>query len=113
MVGTFGDVATVSFYPAHHITMGEGGALLTDKPKLKKIIESYRDWGRDCWCEPGKDNTCGKRFDWKFDGLPHGYDHKYVYSHFGFNLKVSDMQAAIGVAQLEKLPEFVKLNPVL
>lgn len=107
-VGRFGDVATVSFYPAHHITMGEGGAVLTDKPKLKKIIESFRDWGRDCWCEPGKDNTCGKRFDWQLGDLPHGYDHKYTYSHIGYNLKVTDMQAAVGVSQLKKLPRFIE-----
>lgn len=106
-VGTFGDLATVSFYPAHHITMGEGGAVLTDAPKLKTIAASFRDWGRDCWCDPGKDNTCGKRFDWDLGELPHGYDHKYVYSHIGYNLKVTDMQAAVGVAQLRKLPEFV------
>ena len=107
-VGRFGDVATVSFYPAHHITMGEGGALLTDKPKLKKIIESYRDWGRDCWCDPGKDNTCGKRFDWQLGDLPHGYDHKYTYSHIGYNLKATDMQAAVGVSQLKKLTGFIE-----
>ncbi len=107
-VGRFGDVATVSFYPAHHITMGEGGAVLTDKPKLKKLIESFRDWGRDCWCDPGKDNTCGKRFDWQLGELPQGYDHKYTYSHIGYNLKVTDMQAAVGVAQLKKLPEFIE-----
>jgi len=107
-VGRFGDVATVSFYPAHHITMGEGGAVLTDKPKLKKIIESFRDWGRDCWCEPGKDNTCGKRFDWQLGDLPAGYDHKYTYSHIGYNLKVTDMQAAVGVSQLKKLPHFIE-----
>jgi CDP-6-deoxy-D-xylo-4-hexulose-3-dehydrase len=107
-VGRFGDVATVSFYPAHHITMGEGGAVLTDKPKLKKIIESFRDWGRDCWCEPGKDNTCGKRFDWQLGDLPAGYDHKYTYSHIGYNLKVTDMQAAVGVSQLKKLPGFIE-----
>lgn len=108
MVGTFGDIATVSFYPAHHITMGEGGALLTDKPRLKKIIESFRDWGRDCWCEPGKDNTCGKRFDWQLGELPHGYDHKYTYSHIGYNLKATDMQAAVGVSQLKKLNNFIE-----
>jgi CDP-6-deoxy-D-xylo-4-hexulose-3-dehydrase len=108
MVGTFGDIATVSFYPAHHITMGEGGALLTDRPKLKKLIESYRDWGRDCWCEPGKDNTCGKRFNWQLGDLPHGYDHKYTYSHIGYNLKATDMQAAVGVSQLNKLPSFIE-----
>jgi len=107
-VGRFGDVATVSFYPAHHITMGEGGAVLTDKPKLKKIIESFRDWGRDCWCDPGKDNTCGKRFDWQLGDLPAGYDHKYTYSHIGYNLKVTDMQAAVGVSQLKKLPHFIE-----
>lgn len=108
MVATFGDVATVSFYPAHHITMGEGGALLTDKPKLKKIIESFRDWGRDCWCKPGKDNTCYKRFDWQFGDLPRGYDHKYTYSHVGYNLKATDMQAAVGVSQLKKLNGFIE-----
>ena len=107
-VGRFGDIATVSFYPAHHITMGEGGALLTDKPKLKKLIESFRDWGRDCWCEPGKDNTCGKRFDWQLGDLPHGYDHKYTYSHIGYNLKATDMQAAVGVSQLKKLNSFIE-----
>ncbi len=107
-VGRFGDVATVSFYPAHHITMGEGGALLTDKPKLKKIIESFRDWGRDCWCEPGKDNTCGKRFDWQLGELPQGYDHKYTYSHIGYNLKATDMQAAVGVSQIKKLNGFIE-----
>jgi CDP-6-deoxy-D-xylo-4-hexulose-3-dehydrase len=105
-VGTFGDIATTSFYPAHHITMGEGGAVLTDTPVLKKLIESFRDWGRDCWCEPGNDNTCGKRFEWQLGDLPEGYDHKYVYSHIGYNLKLTDMQAAVGVAQLEKLPSF-------
>ena len=107
-VGWYGDVATVSFYPAHHITMGEGGAVLTDKPKIKKIVESCRDWGRDCWCDPGKDNTCGKRFDWQLGDLPTGYDHKYTYSHIGYNLKVTDMQAAIGVSQLKKLPHFIE-----
>lgn len=106
-VGAFGDIATVSFYPAHHITMGEGGAVLMNDPKLKKIAESFRDWGRDCWCEPGKDNTCGKRFDWQLGDLPHGYDHKYTYSHIGYNLKMTDMQAAVGVAQLKKLPDFI------
>lgn len=106
-VGTFGDLATVSFYPAHHITMGEGGAVLTSNPKLKTIVESFRDWGRDCWCDPGKDNTCKKRFDWQLGTLPCGYDHKYTYSHIGYNLKVTDMQAAIGVAQLEKLDDFI------
>ena len=107
-VGTFGDLATTSFYPAHHITMGEGGAVLTDSPLLKKLAESFRDWGRDCWCDPGCDNTCGKRFDWQLGGLPHGYDHKYTYSHIGYNLKVTDMQAAVGVSQLRKLPRFVE-----
>jgi CDP-6-deoxy-D-xylo-4-hexulose-3-dehydrase len=106
-VGTFGDLATVSFYPAHHITMGEGGCVLTDKPLLKTLVESFRDWGRDCWCEPGKDNTCGKRFDWQLGGLPCGYDHKYTYSHIGYNLKLTDMQAAVGVSQLKKLPGFI------
>ena len=106
-VGTFGDLATVSFYPAHHITMGEGGAVLTRAPALKRLAESFRDWGRDCWCDPGKDNTCGKRFDWCLGALPHGYDHKYTYSHIGYNLKLTDMQAAVGVAQLERLPGFV------
>ncbi|UOF88812.1 lipopolysaccharide biosynthesis protein RfbH [Fodinisporobacter ferrooxydans] len=107
MAGTFGDLATVSFYPAHHITMGEGGAVLTSHPLLKRIVESFRDWGRDCWCEPGKDNTCGKRFGWQLGDLPYGYDHKYTYSHIGYNLKLTDMQAAVGVAQLKKLPAFV------
>jgi CDP-6-deoxy-D-xylo-4-hexulose-3-dehydrase len=106
-VGTFGDIATFSFYPAHHITMGEGGCVATNKPQLTKLIESFRDWGRDCWCATGKDNTCGKRFDWQLGTLPYGYDHKYTYSHIGYNLKVSDMQAAAGVAQLEKLEGFV------
>lgn len=106
-VGTFGDVATCSFYPAHHITMGEGGAVMTDQPKLKTLIESFRDWGRDCWCAPGVDNTCGKRFDWQLGELPHGYDHKYIYSHIGYNLKATDMQAAVGVAQLDRLADFV------
>ena len=107
-VGTFGDLATTSFYPAHHITMGEGGCVMTSKPLLKTIVESFRDWGRDCWCDPGKDNTCGKRFDWQLGGLPCGYDHKYTYSHIGYNLKATDMQAAVGVAQLKKLPAFIK-----
>lgn len=106
-VGTFGDIATLSFYPAHHITTGEGGAVLTDKPALQTLIESFRDWGRDCWCEPGKDNTCGKRFDWQLGALPCGYDHKYTYSHIGYNLKATDMQAALGASQLTKLPQFV------
>jgi CDP-6-deoxy-D-xylo-4-hexulose-3-dehydrase len=107
-VGTFGDIATVSFYPAHHITMGEGGAVLTDKPALQVLIDSFRDWGRDCWCEPGVDNTCGKRFDWQLGTLPCGYDHKYTYSHVGYNLKATDMQAALGVSQIAKLPEFIE-----
>jgi CDP-6-deoxy-D-xylo-4-hexulose-3-dehydrase len=106
-VGTFGDLATVSFYPAHHITMGEGGCVLTQKPAFKRIIESFRDWGRDCWCDPGKENTCGKRFEWQLGGLPCGYDHKYTYSHLGYNLKLTDMQAALGVAQLERLDDFI------
>jgi CDP-6-deoxy-D-xylo-4-hexulose-3-dehydrase len=109
-VGTFGDIATVSFYPAHHITLGEGGAVLTDKPNLQLIIESFRDWGRDCWCHTGKDNTCGKRFDWQLGSLPCGYDHKYTYSHIGYNLKATDMQAALGVSQIAKLPEFIELR---
>jgi CDP-6-deoxy-D-xylo-4-hexulose-3-dehydrase len=107
-VGGFGDLATVSFYPAHHITMGEGGCVLTNAPKMKTILESFRDWGRDCWCEPGKENTCGKRFDWQLGDLPHGYDHKYIYSHIGYNLKATDMQAAVGVAQLQKLSGFIE-----
>ncbi len=107
-VGTFGDIATVSFYPAHHITMGEGGAVLTDKPALQVLIDSFRDWGRDCWCEPGVDNTCGKRFDWQLGILPCGYDHKYTYSHVGYNLKATDMQAALGVSQIAKLPFFIE-----
>ena len=107
-VGTFGDLATFSFYPAHHITMGEGGAVLTNSPLLKKLVASFRDWGRDCWCNPGKDNTCGKRFGWQLGDLPYGYDHKYIYSHIGYNLKLTDMQAAVGVAQLKKLPAFIK-----
>ena len=105
--GAFGDLATLSFYPAHHITTGEGGCVLTDKPLLKPILESFRDWGRDCWCDPGQQNTCGKRFDWQLGGLPRGYDHKYTYSHLGYNLKMTDMQAAIGVSQIKKLPEFI------
>jgi CDP-6-deoxy-D-xylo-4-hexulose-3-dehydrase len=106
-VGTFGDIATCSFYPAHHITMGEGGAVLTNSPRLKKVAESLRDWGRDCWCETGADDTCGKRFGWQLGSLPFGYDHKYTYSRIGYNLKATDMQAAIGGAQLKKLPEFI------
>lgn len=106
-VGTWGDIGTLSFYPAHHITMGEGGAVFTSNPQLKRIIESLRDWGRDCWCNPGCDNTCGKRFDWQLGQLPAGYDHKYVYSHAGYNLKITDLQAAVGLAQLERLDAFV------
>jgi CDP-6-deoxy-D-xylo-4-hexulose-3-dehydrase len=106
-VGTFGDLATFSFYPAHHITMGEGGCVSTNHPRLRTLVESFRDWGRDCWCAPGKENTCGKRFDWRLGALPHGYDHKYIYSHIGYNLKATDMQAAVGVAQLKKLPAFI------
>ena len=108
MVGTFGDIATVSFYPAHHITMGEGGAVITDSALLQSIIESFRDWGRDCWCDPGKENTCGKRFQWQLGELPYGYDHKYIYSHIGYNLKMTDMQAAVGLSQLERLPSFIE-----
>ena len=109
-LGTFGDLSTLSFYPAHHITTGEGGAVLINKVKHKKIVESFRDWGRDCWCAPGCDNTCLKRFDWKLGNLPDGYDHKYTYSHLGYNLKSGDIQAAIGLAQLERLDEFVALR---
>ncbi|MCP4362842.1 MAG: lipopolysaccharide biosynthesis protein RfbH [Chloroflexi bacterium] len=108
--GSFGHLATVSFYPAHHITMGEGGCILTKSPILKKIVESFRDWGRDCWCAPGVANTCGKRFDWQLGDLPCGYDHKYIYSHIGYNLKMTDMQAAVGVAQLQKLAEFTAVR---
>lgn len=105
--GTFGHLATVSFYPAHHMTMGEGGAVLTSDSRLKKIVESFRDWGRDCWCAPGVDNTCNKRYGWQLGELPFGYDHKYTYSHVGYNLKMTDMQAAVGCAQLDKLPDFI------
>jgi len=108
LTGTFGHISTCSFYPAHHITMGEGGAVCTNDPLLKKIIASFRDWGRDCWCDPGCDNSCKKRFDWQMGDLPKGYDHKYIYSHIGYNLKVTDMQAAIGVEQIRKLPGFIK-----
>lgn len=108
LVGTFGDIGTLSFYPAHHITMGEGGAVFTNNPELKQIAESFRDWGRDCYCPPGKDNTCGKRFCWKLGRLPEGYDHKYTYSHLGYNLKITDMQAACGLAQLAKAPSFIE-----
>lgn len=106
--GTFGDISTFSFYPAHQITMGEGGAVVTNNPLLKKIIASFRDWGRACYCEPGHDNTCGKRFGWQLGKLPFGYDHKYIYSHIGYNLRITDLQAAIGLAQLKKLPSFIK-----
>lgn len=112
MVGTFGDLATTSFYPAHHITMGEGGSVLTSNPLLKRIATSMRDWGRDCYCDPGCDNTCGRRFKGQHGDLPQGYDHKYVYSHIGYNLKVTDMQAAVGVAQLKKLPLFIEQRKV-
>jgi CDP-6-deoxy-D-xylo-4-hexulose-3-dehydrase len=108
--GSFGDLSTLSFYPAHHITMGEGGAVLTSNPLLKEIVASFRDWGRDCWCDPGHDDTCGRRFSWQLGSLPFGYDHKYIYSHIGYNLKVTDMQAAVGLKQLEKLPDFVKIR---
>ncbi len=104
--GTFGDLSTLSFYPPHHMTTGEGGAVLSDQPKLTTVVESFRDWGRDCWCASGKDNTCGKRFRWKLGDLPEGYDHKYTYSHLGYNLKMTDMQAAVGSAQLRRLDEF-------
>jgi len=106
-IGTFGDLATLSFYPAHHITMGEGGAVFTNSKRLERIAESFRDWGRDCYCEPGKDNTCNKRFGWQQGDLPFGYDHKYTYSHMGYNMKITDMQAACGLAQLESLENFI------
>jgi len=106
-VGAYGHIGTLSFYPAHHITMGEGGAVFTNDPDLKRITESFRDWGRDCYCPPGKENTCGKRFGWQLGGLPAGYDHKYIYSHLGFNLKISDMQAACALAQMDRLDGFV------
>lgn len=108
LVGTFGDIGTLSFYPAHHITMGEGGAVFTNNSQLKQIAESFRDWGRDCYCPPGKDNTCGRRFCQKLGALPEGYDHKYTYSHLGYNLKITDMQAACGLAQLDKAPDFIR-----
>ncbi len=108
LVGSFGDIGTLSFYPAHHITMGEGGAVFTNNNELKSIIESIRDWGRDCYCAPGKDNTCGKRFCWKLGDLPAGYDHKYTYSHLGYNLKITDMQAACGLAQMDRLDGFIQ-----
>ncbi|CAN5737761.1 lipopolysaccharide biosynthesis protein RfbH [soil metagenome] len=107
LVGTFGDIGTLSFYPAHHITMGEGGAVFTNDPELKLIAESFRDWGRDCYCPPGKDNTCNKRFCWKLGNLPEGYDHKYTYSHLGYNLKISDMQAACALAQMDRVDDFI------
>jgi len=107
LVGTFGDIGTLSFYPAHHITMGEGGAVFTDTPLLKRIVESFRDWGRDCYCAPGEDNTCSKRFDWQLGQLPQGYDHKYTYSHLGYNLKITDMQAACALAQMDRLEDFI------
>ena len=110
LTGSFGHLASVSFYPAHHITMGEGGCVLTNRAQFKKLVESFRDWGRDCWCAPGVANTCGKRFDWQLGELPEGYDHKYIYSHIGYNLKMTDMQAAVGVAQLEKLPNFIEVR---
>jgi CDP-4-dehydro-6-deoxyglucose reductase, E1 len=108
MTGTFGEMSTVSFYPAHHITMGEGGCVMINAPKLKTIAESFRDWGRDCWCDPGKENTCGMRFECQRGELPYGYDHKFTYAHIGYNLKLTDMQAAIGVAQIKKLPSFIQ-----
>jgi CDP-6-deoxy-D-xylo-4-hexulose-3-dehydrase len=110
LTGSFGHLATSSFYPAHHITMGEGGCVLTDRGKLRTLVESFRDWGRDCWCEPGDADTCGKRFDWKLGKLPRGYDHKYIFSHVGYNMKVTDMQAAAGVSQLKKLDRFVRIR---
>ena len=110
LVGTFGDISTFSFYPAHQITMGEGGAITTNNPKIKRSIESFRDWGRDCFCAPRVNNTCGKRFEWKLGDLPEGFDHKYIYSHLGYNLKLTDMQTAVGLAQLEKLDSFVDIR---
>jgi CDP-6-deoxy-D-xylo-4-hexulose-3-dehydrase len=110
LTGAIGDLATFSFYPAHHITMGEGGAVTTNSGELKQLIESFRDWGRDCWCETGHNNTCKRRFDQQFDELPFGYDHKYVYSHIGYNLKLTDFQAALGVSQLKKLPRFIEIR---
>jgi CDP-6-deoxy-D-xylo-4-hexulose-3-dehydrase len=106
-VGTFGHIGTLSFYPAHHITMGEGGAVFTDDPLLAKLVESFRDWGRDCYCPPGRENTCGKRYEWQLGDLPRGYDHKYIYSHAGYNLKISDMQAAVGLSQLRRVDDFI------
>jgi len=110
LVGCFGHLATLSFYPAHHITMGEGGCVLTNDAQLKRLVESFRDWGRDCWCQPGSDNTCGKRFGWAMGDLPFGYDHKYVYSHIGYNLKATDLQAAVGLSQLEKVSKFIAMR---
>ena len=110
MVGTFGDLATVSFFPAHHITMGEGGAVLTRNRELRRIVQSFRDWGKDCWCAPGQDDACGRRFSWQLGGLPQGYDHKYIYSHIGYNLKTTEMQAAIGLAQLKKIDGFADIR---
>ena len=110
LVGTYGHIGSLSFYPAHHITMGEGGAVFTNNPKLKRIVDSFRDWGRDCYCAPGKENTCGMRFDWQLGKLPRGYDHKYTFSHLGFNLKISDMQAACALAQIDRLPGFIRLR---
>ena len=110
LTGTFGHLSTISFYPAHHITMGEGGCVMTNRPALKKLVESFRDWGRDCWCPPGVSNTCGQRFEWQLGDLPYGYDHKYTYSHIGYNLKATDMQAAVGVSQLKKLPDFIAVR---
>lgn len=110
LTGTFGHLSTVSLYPAHHITTGEGGCVFTNDPQLKTLVESFRDWGRDCWCGTGEDNTCGKRFEWQLGNLPYGYDHKYIYSHIGYNLKMTDMQAAVGVAQLKKLPHFTEVR---
>jgi CDP-6-deoxy-D-xylo-4-hexulose-3-dehydrase len=109
-VGTFGDIATLSFYPAHHITAGEGGAVLGNNIKLLKIVESFRDWGRDCYCHTGMNNTCGKRFEWQLGKLPYGYDHKFIYSHIGYNMKMTDMQAALGLSQLRKLDRFIKFR---
>ena len=110
IVGSFGDIATISFYPAHHITTGEGGCVYTKNSLFKVILESFRDWGRDCYCEPGEENTCKKRYDWLLGELPHGYDHKYIYSHAGYNLKMTDMQAAVGCAQMEKIDTFIEIR---
>src|SRR3984957_19349702 len=107
LVGTFGDIGTLSFYPAHHITMGEGGAMFTGDPVLRRAMEAFRDWGRDCYCDPGQDNTCQRRFDWQLGDLPKGYDHKFTYSHLGYNLKITDMQAAVGLAQMDHLEDFI------